>query len=289
MTDPHDAHDHSGRSLGLALALNLLLTSGQIIGGLFSGSLALIADGLHNFSDAASLGIALFAQRLGMKPATQRFPFGYKRAETLAALFNLLALLGLSILLAWEAFQRFENPQPIATGIVLWLAAAGLVLNLVTARLLHHHHEASLNMRAAFLHAMGDALASLGVMLAAALVQWFGWLWADAAVTLLISLALGAESARHLPACLRLLMNSAPDDSTRCEALRQQLLASPGVTTLSQFRLWQADESTWALTAHLSLSVPPAQWPALQATLHATLTSDSLQHITLEPHFASSA
>jgi len=171
----HAGHSHGEESMSdgrlvLAVALNVLLTVARSSGGILSGSLALIADALHNFSDAASLGLALFARRIGRRPADKLMTFGYARAEVVAALINLTTLLIIGFYLLVEAINRFADPQPVEGWTVIWVAGIALVIDVVTAVMVYASSKNSLNMKAAFLHNVSDALASVGVIVAGVLI-----------------------------------------------------------------------------------------------------------------------
>ena len=158
------------RRLWWAVGANMLLTLAQVIGGLISGSLSLIADALHNFSDAASLLIALVAIRIGRKPPDQFKTFGYKRAETVAALINLTTLIIIGLYLCYEAVMRFINPEPVAGWTVVIVAGIALTVDLFTAVLTYSKSKSSMNIKAAFLHNVSDALASVGVIITGTLI-----------------------------------------------------------------------------------------------------------------------
>ena len=188
----HAGHSHGEESMSdgrlvLAVALNVLLTVAQIIGGILSGSLALIADALHNFSDAASLGLALFARRIGRRPADKLMTFGYARAEVVAALINLTTLLIIGFYLLVEAINRFADPQPVEGWTVIWVAGIALVIDVVTAVMVYASSKNSLNMKAAFLHNVSDALASVAVIIGGTAILVYDWRLIDPLVTLLIA------------------------------------------------------------------------------------------------------
>ena len=175
------------RRLWWAVLANMSLTVAQVIGGIISGSLSLVADALHNFSDAASLLIALVAIRIGRRPPDQFKTFGYKRAETVAALINLTTLIVIGLYLCYEAAMRFITPAEIAGGMVIIVAAIALAVDVFTALLTYSQSKTSMNIKAVFLHNLTDALASVGVIVTGTLILLFGWVWTDAAMTLIIA------------------------------------------------------------------------------------------------------
>ncbi|MCF6346192.1 MAG: cation diffusion facilitator family transporter [Thiomicrorhabdus sp.] len=213
----HDHHHHNveemdDRKLGWAIAINMLLTLAQIIGGVLSGSLALIADALHNFSDAASLWIAWIARKIGRKPADHFKTFGYKRAEVIATLINLITLVIVGLYLIYEALWRVFEPQIIEGWMVVIVASIALVIDVVTAMLTYRMSKNSMNIRAAFLHNVSDALASLGVIIAGTLIILYDWYWTDTALTLLIAAYVLYQAASMLPKTIHILMQGTPED-----------------------------------------------------------------------------
>ena len=175
------------RRLGWAIAINLGLTVVQIVGGLAAGSLALVADALHNLSDAASLILALVARRFARRPSGPGMTFGHGRVEVVAALVNLTALAMLAFYLALEGLARLAAPEPVDGWPVIWIAALALAVDAGTALVTRAMAKESVNIRAAYLHNLADALGSIAVMVAGAAVLLFGWTWVDPAVTLMIA------------------------------------------------------------------------------------------------------
>jgi len=159
----HD-HNHTGRNLAVTVILNGIITISQFIGGIISGSLALISDALHNFSDVISVILAYVAHRIGLRPQTQQSTFGYKRAEILAAFINAITLIAISVYLLVEAAERFLNPKEVDYRWMLGLGILGFFANGISVMLLHNEKEDNLNIRAAYLHLIGDALTSLAVI-----------------------------------------------------------------------------------------------------------------------------
>ena len=172
----HHGHNHfpgadaGDRRVLLAVAVNVLLTAAQIIGGIVAGSLALVADAIHNLSDAISLGIAFAARRIARRPSNEAMTFGYVRAEIVAALINYTTLIVIGLYLVYEAILRFIEPQPVQGWLIVIIASVALVVDLVTALLTYTLSKHSMNIRAAFLHNVADALGSIGVIIAGTLI-----------------------------------------------------------------------------------------------------------------------
>ncbi len=287
----HDHHKHIKRELDLpiraeyrlwwAVGGNMALTLAQIIGGVLSGSLSLIADALHNFGDAASLLIALIAIRIGKKPPNKLKTFGYKRAETIAALINLITLIIIGFYLCYEAILRFFVPEPIIGWLVVMVAMVALVVDIFTAVLTYAQSKNSMNIRAAFLHNVTDALASVGVMISGILILLYDWVWTDAGVTLLLAGYILYQGFTEIPKVIHLLMEGAPEGMDVDDVI-QAMQDVEGVTNVHHVHIWQIDESRNALEAHVVLSDPRTIDP-LKTKLKAMLHNDfAIGHSALE-------
>lgn len=253
-------HNHNGnpsktgeRRLWWAVGANILLTVAQVIGGIISGSLSLIADALHNFSDAASLLIALVAIRIGRKPPDQSKTFGYKRAETIAALINLTTLIIIGLYLCYEAIMRFIMPEPIAGWTVVIVAGIALIVDIFTALLTYSQSKNSMNIRAAFLHNLTDAFASVGVIIAGSLILLYSWVWTDAAMTLLIAGYVLYQGITEIPKAFHLLMEGTPEGIS-VDDVTTAMENIEGVLNVHHVHIWKLDEQRNALEAHVVLS-----------------------------------
>ena len=246
----HDVETMGDRRLIAAIAVNMLLTLAQVIGGIVSGSLALIADALHNFSDAASLLIAWVARKIGRQPADHFKTFGYKRAEVIATLINLVTLVIVGLYLIYEAIWRAFEPQVIEGWTVIVVAAIALVVDLITAALTYSMSKHSMNIRAAFLHNVSDALASVAVIVAGSLILLYGWYWTDTALTLLIAGYVLYQAATMLPKTIHMLMQGTPENIS-IEAVINAMEQVEGVSNVHHVHIWQLDEHKNALEAHV--------------------------------------
>ena len=253
----HNGHQHhhnleiiGDRRLGFAIIINILLTVAQVIGGVVSGSLSLIADALHNFSDASSLLIAYAARKIGRQPADQLRTFGYQRAEVIAALINLVVLVIVGLYLIYEAIWRFFDPQIITGWAVVIVASIALVIDLATAILTYTMSKDSVNIRAAFIHNVSDALSSVGVIIVGALILLFQWYWTDTLITLLIAGYVLYQAILLLPKTIHILMEGAPENININDVVHA-LEAVEGVSNVHHVHLWQLDEHRNALEAHV--------------------------------------
>ena len=290
------AHNHShgtdggdGRLL-LAVAVNLGLTVVQVVAGLMAGSLALIADALHNFSDAASLVIAIVARRIARRPAHGKMSFGYGRAEPIAALINYTTLIVLSVYLAAEAVGRFFNPEPVEGWTVVLVAGFALVIDAATAALTYAMSKDSMNIRAAFLHNVADAIGSIAVIVAGILILVFGWQIADPLITLGIAGYVLWLALKEMGGVIRLLMLGSPPEIDPAEVVGA-LKALPGVADVHHAHLWQMQEHDAAFDAHLT--IVEGRWAeadAIKAEVKRTLADVfAIRHTTLEMECASHA
>ena len=279
----HHHAPESDRSLLIAIFLNGLLTLAQVIGGIISGSLSLIADALHNISDVASLGIALFARTISRKPADEFKSFGYQRAEVIAALINLTLLITVSIYLIYEAVWRVIEPQVIAGWIIVLVAGIALIVDMVTAMITFRLSKNSLNMKAAFLHNLSDALASIGVIIAGALILLYQWYWVDTLVTFLIAGFVLWQGIIMLPKTFHLLMEGTPEELSSVD-IKSAMEEVDDVEDVHHIHIWNLDEYRIALEAHVVVTADKLQKvEAIKKKLKQVLKKKfEISHSTLE-------
>ncbi|MFB2532193.1 cation diffusion facilitator family transporter [Paracoccus sp. p4-l81] len=281
----HAGHSHavpdSDRLILLAVVINLALTVAQVLGGWIADSMALIADGVHNLSDAMALVLAFGARRLSRRAASAAMSFGWRRAETLAALVNYLTLIGISVWLIIEAAGRLTAPPEVAGGMVMALAGLALVIDIATAALIFGQARDSQNIRAAFLHNLADAGASVAVLIGGAVIWAWGWHLADPLLTMLISVVILAHVAGDLPGVWRILMLAAPPglDAARVSAA---IAAVPGVIGSHHLHLWMIDEKTAAVQAHVVIAPGTDPAPILRQIKTRLAQDFALHHATLE-------
>lgn len=258
MSGHHQHTPESDRGLLGAVFINILLTLAQVIGGIISGSLSLIADALHNLSDAASLGIALFARTIGRKPADKTKSFGYQRAEVIAALINLTLLITVSLYLIYEAVWRIVEPQVVTGLIIVVVAGVAFVVDMVTALITFRMSKNSLNMKAAFLHNLADALTSIGVIIAGALILLYQWYWVDTLLTFLIAGFVLWQGIIMLPKTIHLLMEGTPENLSSDE-IKASLEEAKDVEDVHHIHIWNLDEHRIALEAHVVVATNELQ------------------------------
>ena len=279
----HEAGDMGDGRLVLAIAVNVLLTAAQIVGGVLSGSLSLVADALHNLNDAASLGLALIARRIARKPADNARTFGYRKAEVIGALINTTTLILVGLYLVYEAFTRFFNPQPIDGWIVVIVGGVALVVDVATAMLTYTMAKSNLNIKAAFVHNVADALGSVAVIVVGVLVLRYQWYIADLIATLLLATYILVQGFRLMSESVRLLMDSVPADID-LDGLTRRMESIPAVDNVHHVHVWHLDEHRRALEAHVVIA--PDTFPHVEdikRRLRELLRREfSIEHTTLE-------
>ena len=258
-SDRHAAghsHDHGDvrtmnrRRLFLVLILALSYAVIELVGGLWTGSLALLADSLHMVSDVAALALSLLAVWMAARPASKRRTFGNSRAEILAALANGLGLAVVAVFISVHAIERFMAPRDVAGGGVMIVATGGLIINLASLWILEAGRGESLNVRGAWLHVASDTLASVGVILAGLGIWAFGWVWLDPTVSIIVSVLVLLSAWHLIREALDVLMETVPGHLDP-EAIRASLLAVPGVSALHCLHVWTIGSGEISLSSHL--------------------------------------
>jgi len=248
-------HDHSHatgneRALKIALALTSTFLLAELIGGILTKSLALISDAAHMFTDAAALAIALAAIQIGKRPADKQRTFGYYRFEILAAAFNALLLFGVALYILYEAYQRLRAPAEVQSLGMLGIATIGLVVNIVSMRVLAGGREQSLNIKGAYLEVWSDLLGSIGVIFAAIVIRFTGWTWVDSAIAALIGLWVLPRTWILLKSSINILLEGVPEDID-LPSVEQALLTIPGVRSMHDLHVWSLTSGKTSLTVHL--------------------------------------
>lgn len=282
----HGAHGHahghgaSTRALRIALALTAVLLVAEVVGGLAANSLALLADAGHMLTDAGALALSLFVAWFSRQPSAPEKTYGYLRAEILAALVNGATLLGISGVILWEAVQRLRHPEPVASGLMLGVAAAGLVVNVLSAWVLHGSADASLNHRGAYLHVLGDLLASVGTVAAALVVRATGWLAVDPVASAVTTLLVVRSAWRLVREAVDVLLEAAPRHVS-LDAVRGALRGVPGVASVHDLHVWTVSSGVVALSAHAVVPDLARHDPALRA-MDAAVRRLGVNHITIQ-------
>ncbi len=285
MSHDHDhRHDHRAGSRR-RLALTLLLAAGymvaEVVGGLLTNSLALLADAGHMLSDVAALGLSLFAVWIAERPPTSKRTYGYYRAEILAALANGATLIAISVYVFVEAYHRLWQPPEVQGPAMLVVAVGGLAVNLVGLWLLHGGRQESLNVHGAWLHVLTDALGSVGAIAAAVLIWAFGWAWADPVASVLIGLLVVYSSWRLLAESVSVLLESAPKGIDVDEVYRT-IRGVPGVLAVHDLHVWSITSGLNCLSAHVVAAEGQPHAALLKTLQNEMHEKFGLDHLTIQ-------
>ena len=271
-----------GRALWISLALTLLLGAIQIVSAISFDSLALVADAIHNLSDAVAVGLAVGAAWLAGLPATKTRTFGYRRAEILAATINALFLIALSVWVAWEAFARLADPQPVVGGGVALVGAFAVVLNLIPVLLLlRAGARSNLNAHATMLHFAADVLSSVAAMIAGLVIMVTGWVQADAIASLVVAVLIVVASARVLRSAVRILLEEAPPGIDP-EEIARTVMALPEVCNVHDLHVWQISDGFPALAMHVVIEPGVDQHAMLDRIEHIVQVHFEIEHATIQ-------
>ena len=285
----HHHHDHgtgrlSDRALVLAISLNLGLSVFEFLAGLFAGSVALMADALHNTNDAAALVVAYVARRIARRGADETHTFGYRRAELIGALIQLTALILVGLYLVGEAVGRLFDPEGVKGGWMMAASGVAIVVDVATAWLLWSMSKGNLNLRAAFLHNVTDAAASVAVLLGGGIILWLGWSWVDPLLSLGIAGYILAMSFGLLRRTAKILMEGAPEGLDLGD-LRSVALGIDGIHGIHHLHVWELDEDRRALEAHVVVaeSTTAAERQRIRTALKEALRERfAIRHSTIE-------
>jgi cobalt-zinc-cadmium efflux system protein len=249
-THEHEKTNNFSKPLVGALLITLVFTVIEIAGGYLTGSLALFSDAGHMFTDTLALILSLGALKVGLRPATEEQTFGFIRAEILAALINGATLIIISLIIFYEAIQRLFNPPEISAPLMLGVAIAGLGANAIGVVLLHKQSKASLNVRGAFLHMFGDMISSVGVIIAALLILFFGLVIADPVISIVIGLIILIGAWRLVKQSTSILLESVPSH-LKLQDVMKSMLEITGVKDIHDLHVWTLSSGLYALSAHI--------------------------------------
>ena len=280
-------HSHtegtSEKNLFITMLLNFLITVVEIVGGIVSGSLSLLSDAIHNFSDGIAIIVSYVAIRLSKKPRTLKYTFGLKRAELLAAIINASTLIIISFFLIKEAIERFSNPTPITGNLMLVVAVVGLIANVIGTLLLKKGSDQDINIRAAYVHLLSDAVSSLAVIIGAVFIMMFNITWIDPALTIMISLWILKETYEIVKESVEVIMMSTPPDIDINEVQRA-IEAVPGVMNIHHVHLWKMNDSDIHFEAHIDVDdVPVSRTAQIRGAIEQCLhDAFNINHTTLQ-------
>jgi cobalt-zinc-cadmium efflux system protein len=280
-------HEVKGTNLLISIVLNVVITIAQIVGGIVSGSLALISDALHNFSDVLSLIFSLVAHKLSRRKATINQTFGLKRSELLAAFVNAATLIIVAFILIYGAIERFFKPQEIESNLVIWLALLGILVNGFSVILLKKDADHNLNMKSAYLHLFTDMMASVAVLVGGLLMKFYGWFWVDSVMTILIAVYLIIVGSDLIKKSTKMLMLFTPEGIDIKEVVRE-VHKITGVGKLHHIHIWHLNEEEIHLEAHLECSedFTLTEFDVLLSKIELLVFEKfGINHITIQPEF----
>ena len=285
--DHHHAHSVNitqvNNSLIVGILLNLTFVVVEFVAGFFSHSLALISDAGHNLSDVGSLALALLAFRLLKSKATEKFTYGYRKASILISLLNAVILLIAVGSIGYESVHRFIAPRAVATNIIIYVAAVGIIINFISALLFFRDRKKDLNLKGAYLHLMVDALVSVGVVVSGFIMMYTQWFWIDPFISLIIMVVILTSTWNLLRDSLSLSMDAVPT-SIKIESIREAALKLSGVKDIHHIHVWAISTAENALTAHLVISdtISHEETSLLKNQFKHALEHLGIQHVTLE-------
>lgn len=283
----HHHHEVTGKNLSVSIVLNIGITLAQIIGGFISGSLSLISDALHNFSDVLSLVFSLIAHKISKRKASESHTFGYKRAELIVAFVNSATLIIVAFFLIYEAIIRFSNPVVISSKLVIWLSLLGILFNGFSALLLKKDAEHNLNMKSAYLHLFTDMIASVAVLAGGILMHYYNWFWVDSVITFGIAIYLIVMGFDLLKSTTKMLMLFTPEN-LNIQEIAAKIHTVTGIHQLYHIHLWHLNDNELHFEAHLDCkeNISVAEFNNIVAEIEEVLHHEfHINHCTIQPDF----
>jgi cobalt-zinc-cadmium efflux system protein len=279
-------HEVSGKNLGLAILLNVGITLAQAIGGIISGSIALLSDAAHNFSDVLSLIISYLANRLSGREATDKQTFGFRRSEILAAFINSVTLIAIGIIILIEATQRLINPVTISSGWVIWLAIASIIVNGLSVLFIRKDSHDNLNIKSAYLHLFTDMLTSVAVLAGGLVMKYLHWYWADSVFSMAIAVYLIYMSWGIFRKSLRIIMQFTPEEID-IKKIASEIENIHGVKNIHHVHVWQINDHDLMFEAHIDVSEDSkvSGFEKILEKIKDILLKYNIDHSTIQPEF----
>ena len=279
-------HEHNTKNIGITILLNTVITVAQIIGGIISGSMALLSDAMHNFSDVLALIISYIAKKLYVKENTLNRTFGYKRAEILAAFINSATLIIIAVILIVKSIERFANPQDIHGNIVIYLAVLSILLNGLSVLLIKKDSKKSMNIRSAYLHLFTDMLTSIAVLVGGFFIKYLGWNWIDNVLSLGIAAYLIYSSWEIFTASLKIMMQFTPEDID-IKKIVSKINKIEGVKNIHHIHVWKLDEHQIIFEAHIDVNndIHVSQFEKILLLINNILIKSGIHHSNIQPEY----
>lgn len=277
----------SGKNLGLAILLNVGITIAEAVGGILSGSIALLSDAAHNFSDVISLFISWLANRLSKREATERQTFGFRRSEILAAFINSSTLIIISVVIIVEAIQRLIVPAVPSANLMIWLSLASIIVNGLSALFIRKESDDNINMRSAYVHLFGDMLTSVAVLAGGLAIKYLQWNWTDSVFSMAISVYLLWLSWNIFRSSLRIIMQFTPEEID-IKKIACEIENIPGVRNIHHVHVWQINDHDMMFEAHVDMSedVKVSGFESILSEIKTTLRSNGITHSTIQPEYS---
>ncbi len=282
----HNHNELNGKNLGFAILLNIGITLAQAVGGIISGSIALLSDAAHNFSDVLSMTISYLANRLSKREPTEKQTFGFKRSEILAAFINSSTLIIISVIILFEAIQRLVSPVPISAGIVIYLAIAGIVVNGASVLFIRTDSHGNMNIRSVYLHLFGDMLTSIAVLLGGLAMKYLGWYWTDSVFSIAIAFYLLYMSWGIVRSSLRIIMQFTPENID-IQIIASEINKIKGVKNIHHVHVWQINEHDLMFEAHIDVSedIRVSGFEEILILIKRILRNHNINHSTIQPEY----
>ena len=283
----HHHHELSGRNLGWSILLNIGITIAELIGGIISGSMSLISDATHNFSDVISLVVSYIANKLTKREATQNQTFGFRRSEIIAAFFNSATLIVLAVFILYEAFIRLFNPVIVAADWVIWLAVLSILVNGASVLFIRKDAHDNINIKSAYLHLFTDMLTSIAVLAGGLAMKYLHWFWVDSVFSIAIAVYLLFSSWGIFKSSLRIIMQFTPEN-IKIDKIASQIEKVRGVKNIHHVHVWQINEHDIMFEAHVDLvkDIKITEFESILLIIKKDLRQFNINHITIQPEFS---
>ncbi|MDA3890950.1 MAG: cation diffusion facilitator family transporter [Salinivirgaceae bacterium] len=286
-TEHHHHHEVSGKNLGWSIALNVAITLAELIGGIISGSIALISDATHNFSDVISLIVSYIANKLTKRKATDNQTYGFKRSEIIAAFINSATLMVLAFFILYEGIQRFIHPITVAADWVIWLALASIVVNGLSVLFIRNDAHDNMNMKSAYLHLFSDMLTSIAVLIGGLVMKYLQWYWVDSVFSIAIAIYLLYASWGIFKSALRIIMQFTPSE-IELPKIVSEVEGITEIENIHHVHIWQINEHDIMFEAHVDLKrdVKISEFEIVLTKIKEVLARYKIGHVTIQPEYS---
>ena len=282
----HSTNHISGKNMAIAILLNIIITIGQIIGGIISGSVALLTDALHNFSDVIALILSYITNRLARRKSTEQQTYGYKRAEIISAFVNSATLIAIAIYLIVEAVERFMNPKPVNYDIVIYFAIGSVIINFISVLILHKDSKENINIKSAYLHLLTDVMTSIAVMIGGLLMKYYGIYRIDSILSVLIAIYLIFSSYKLLIESINILMQFTPKNIDIQDVCKNIALIEE-IRNIHHVHIWQLNDKDLFFEAHIDLlnDINITEFQEILKKVEEIMERYHIHHFNIQPEF----